>query len=77
MSANCIAPFLVSCDGSGTSRLGFPVIEREGPSKLLVTAGVREAGFVDVEEIRADWMAGRSGRERRAVDGLAGELRES
>ena len=77
MSANCIAPFLVSCDGSGTSRRGFPVIEREGPSEVLVTVGVREAGFADEEEIKADWMAGRSGKERRVVDGLAGELRES
>ena len=50
-NAYCITPFLPSCDGSGTSRRGLPVMLIPGAGASCVVRAL--AGFDEEEEIAA------------------------
>ena len=69
VSAYCIAPFLVSWLGSGTSRRGLPVMDMLGVASR--GAGTADAGVEDVDVMGWVGVAVKARRWRREVVGLA------
>ena len=65
-----MAPSFFSWLGNGTSRRGFPVMLRGGPSTSRDRC-ISVADLVDEEDMKAD---GPARKGRRAVDGLARAL---